>query len=82
MFPFLSPLRPPKHVYTVAIYCTCNSFPPAPTTTPGRNSRLGVQLQALKKKEAEETKALEDIVAKVEENLVASTVSCVCVHVH
>ena len=40
-----------------------------------RNSKLKEQLQALKKKEAEETKALEDMVAKVEENLVTSTVS-------
>ena len=49
-----------------------------------RNSKLGEQLQALRKKEAEETKALEDMVAKVEENLVASTVSsvCVCVRAH
>jgi transcriptional regulator NrdR family protein len=38
-----------------------------------RNSKLKEQLQALKKKEAEETKALEDMVAKVEENLVTST---------
>jgi chromosome segregation ATPase len=38
-----------------------------------KNSKLGEQLQALRKKEAEETKALEDMVAKVEENLVAST---------
>lgn len=45
-----------------------------------RNSKLSEQLQALKKKEAEETKALEDMVAKVEENLVASTVSMQCVH--
>lgn len=40
-----------------------------------RNSKLCEQLQALRKKEAEETKALEDMVAKVEENLVTSTVS-------
>jgi transcriptional regulator NrdR family protein len=38
-----------------------------------KNSKLKEQLQALKKKEAEETKALEDMVAKVEENLVTST---------
>lgn len=51
------------------------------TVTLCRNSKLSEQLQALKKKEAEETKALEDMVAKVEENLVASTVSipvCAC----
>ena len=44
-----------------------------------RNSQLQEQLQALKKKEAEETKALEDMIAKVEENLVTSTVSNLCV---
>ena len=46
-----------------------------------RNGKLREQLQSLKKKEAEETKALEDIVAKVEENLVTSTVSCIIVAV-
>ena len=45
-----------------------------------RNSKLKEQLQALKKKEEEETKALEDIVAKVEENLVTSTVSVYTIH--
>ena len=47
-----------------------------------RNSKLHDQLQALKKKEAEETKALEDMVAKVEENLVTSTVSSLCVYMY
>ena len=45
-----------------------------------RNSKLKEQLQTLKKKEAEETKALEDMVAKVEENLVTTTVSAVPPH--
>ena len=51
-----------------------------------RNIKLREQLQSLKKKETEETKALEDMVAKVEKNLVASTVSqhshCVCTCVY
>ena len=47
-----------------------------------RNSKLREQLQSLKKKETEETKALEDMVAKVEKNLVTSTVSHMhCMHV-
>lgn len=40
-----------------------------------RNRSLKEQLKALRVKEAEDTKALEDMVQKVEENLVATTVS-------
>ena len=39
-----------------------------------RNKALKSSIKALKKKEAEDTKALEDIVQKVESNLVATTV--------
>ena len=40
-----------------------------------RNKTLREQLKVLKKKDAEDTKALEDMVQKVEENLVTTTVS-------
>ena len=40
-----------------------------------RNSSLKEKLKSLKKKEAEDTKALEDMVLKVESNLVSTTVS-------
>ena len=40
-----------------------------------RNRSLKEQLKALRVKEAEDMKALEDMVQKVEENLVATTVS-------
>ena len=40
-----------------------------------RNVSLKNEVKALKKKEAEDTKALEDIVQQVESNLVTTTVS-------
>ena len=40
-----------------------------------RNVLLKIEVEALKKKEAEDTQALEDMVQKVESNLVATTVS-------
>ena len=42
---------------------------------PCRNNALKDEITALKKKEAEDTKALENMVLKVEENLVTTTVS-------
>ena len=39
-----------------------------------RNASLKSKVKAMKKKEAEDTKALEDVVQKVESNLVTTTV--------
>jgi len=41
-----------------------------------RNAALRGQIKELKVKEAEDTKALEDMVQKVESNLVTTTVRC------
>ena len=40
-----------------------------------RSKSLREEIKALKKKEVKETKALEDMIQKVEENLIAATVS-------
>lgn len=57
-------------MYTRVILCYC------------RNTSLKQRVKELKKKEAEETKALEEMVLKVESNLETTTVSihvvCVC----
>ena len=53
-------------------YCVCRYY---------RNRSLKEQLKALRVKEAEDMKALEDMVQKVEENLVTTTVSCAKVSV-
>ena len=47
-----------------------------------RNTSLKQRVKELKKKEAEETKALEEMVLKVESNLETSTVGTHVVNVH
>ena len=52
----------------------CHNYCVDVTVTVARCSELKTTIASLKKKESEETQALENMVAKVEKNLVASTV--------